>query len=138
MRPNFNRKIGVSKIKLIFDTPIFFAWNVVWCYSSNNSYLVDPHSYNKITIGEGGIRTHGSLHFIWFQIRRNRPTLPPLLCIKLNEIRIIVKKTPMIMWMTLWTGKKGFEPLTPWFVATCSSPLSYKPFVVTKINLTEN
>ena len=25
-------------------------------------------------------------------------------------------------------GKKGFEPLTPWFVATCSSPLSYKPF----------
>ena len=26
------------------------------------------------------------------------------------------------------TGKKGFEPLTPWFVATCSSPLSYKPF----------
>ena len=24
-------------------------------------------------------------------------------------------------------GKKGFEPLTPWFVATCSSPLSYKP-----------
>ena len=28
----------------------------------------------------------------------------------------------------LKTGKKGFEPLTPWFVATCSSPLSYKPF----------
>ena len=25
------------------------------------------------------------------------------------------------------SGKKGFEPLTPWFVATCSSPLSYKP-----------
>ena len=24
-------------------------------------------------------------------------------------------------------GKKGFEPLTPWFVATCSSPLSYTP-----------
>ena len=27
----------------------------------------------------------------------------------------------------LTLGKKGFEPLTPWFVATCSSPLSYKP-----------
>ena len=24
-------------------------------------------------------------------------------------------------------GKKGLEPLTPWFVATCSNPLSYKP-----------
>ena len=24
-------------------------------------------------------------------------------------------------------GKKGFEPLTQWFVTTCSSPLSYKP-----------
>ena len=28
-------------------------------------------------------------------------------------------------------GKKGFEPLTPWFVATCSSPLSYKPKIQT-------
>lgn len=25
------------------------------------------------------------------------------------------------------TGQEGFEPPTPWFVATCSSPLSYKP-----------
>jgi cyclic pyranopterin monophosphate synthase len=25
------------------------------------------------------------------------------------------------------TGGKGFEPLTPWSVATCSSPLSYTP-----------
>ena len=29
-----------------------------------------------------------------------------------------------------YLGKKGFEPLTPWFVATCSSPLSYKPFIL--------
>ena len=28
---------------------------------------------------------------------------------------------------SLSLGKKGFEPLTPWFVAMCSSPLSYKP-----------
>ena len=42
---------------------------------------------------------------------------------------------PKILDLTLRTkfihykrlGKKGFEPLTPWFVATCSSPLSYKP-----------
>jgi hypothetical protein len=27
----------------------------------------------------------------------------------------------------LYSGKEGFEPPTPWFVATCSSPLSYKP-----------
>ena len=32
-------------------------------------------------------------------------------------------------------GKKGFEPLTPWFVATCSSPLSYKPFMNRFIDL---
>ena len=25
------------------------------------------------------------------------------------------------------TGQEGFEPPTPWSVATCSSPLSYKP-----------
>nr|NP_569676.1 hypothetical protein PsnuCp071 [Psilotum nudum]NP_569702.1 hypothetical protein PsnuCp097 [Psilotum nudum]BAB84265.1 hypothetical protein [Psilotum nudum]BAB84291.1 hypothetical protein [Psilotum nudum] len=24
-------------------------------------------------------------------------------------------------------GEEGFEPPTPWFVATCSDPLSYKP-----------
>ncbi len=24
-------------------------------------------------------------------------------------------------------GEEGFEPPTPWFVATCSSPLSYTP-----------
>ena len=23
--------------------------------------------------------------------------------------------------------KEGFEPPTPWFVATCSNPLSYRP-----------
>ena len=27
----------------------------------------------------------------------------------------------------LFTGKEGLEPPTPWFVATCSNPLSYKP-----------
>jgi hypothetical protein len=25
------------------------------------------------------------------------------------------------------TGEEGFEPPTPWSVATCSSPLSYTP-----------
>jgi hypothetical protein len=24
-------------------------------------------------------------------------------------------------------GEEGFKPPTPWFVATCSNPLSYKP-----------
>lgn len=24
-------------------------------------------------------------------------------------------------------GEEGFEPPTPWFVATCSNPLSYRP-----------
>lgn len=33
------------------------------------------------------------------------------------------------------SGKKGFEPLTPWFVATCSSPLSYKPLVTLNLSL---
>ena len=27
-------------------------------------------------------------------------------------------------------GEKGFEPPTPWFVATCSNPPSYKPHLV--------
>ncbi len=27
----------------------------------------------------------------------------------------------------LKTGEEGFEPPTPWSVATCSSPLSYTP-----------
>ena len=29
-------------------------------------------------------------------------------------------------------SQEGFEPPTLWFVATCSSPLSYKPFYVKK------
>lgn len=31
-----------------------------------------------------------------------------------------------------WTvvGEEGFEPPTPWFVATCSNPLSYRPHPV--------
>ncbi len=28
------------------------------------------------------------------------------------------------------TGEEGFEPPTPWFVATCSNPLSYRPHSV--------
>ncbi|TYJ49671.1 hypothetical protein E1A91_A01G151200v1 [Gossypium mustelinum] len=27
-------------------------------------------------------------------------------------------------------GEEGFEPPTPWFVATCSNPLSYRPHLV--------
>ena len=27
-------------------------------------------------------------------------------------------------------GEEGFEPPTPWFVATCSNPLSYRPYRV--------
>lgn len=27
-------------------------------------------------------------------------------------------------------GEEGFEPPTPWFVATCSNPLSYRPHPV--------
>jgi hypothetical protein len=27
-------------------------------------------------------------------------------------------------------GEEGFEPPTPWFVATCSNPLSYRPHSV--------
>lgn len=29
--------------------------------------------------------------------------------------------------MGLIVGEEGFEPPTPWFVATCSNPLSYRP-----------
>jgi hypothetical protein len=29
------------------------------------------------------------------------------------------------------TGQEGFEPPTPWSVATCSSPLSYRPLLRT-------
>ncbi|KAF2939342.1 hypothetical protein DAI22_03g185701 [Oryza sativa Japonica Group] len=31
--------------------------------------------------------------------------------------------------LPLWkaVGEEGFEPPTPWFVATCSNPLSYRP-----------
>ncbi|KAF5774555.1 putative ribosomal protein L2 [Helianthus annuus] len=28
------------------------------------------------------------------------------------------------------SGEEGFEPPTPWFVATCSNPLSYRPHCV--------
>lgn len=31
-------------------------------------------------------------------------------------------------WKSVKMGEKGFEPLTPWFVATCSGPLSYRPY----------
>ncbi|TYH12559.1 hypothetical protein ES288_A06G077600v1 [Gossypium darwinii] len=27
-------------------------------------------------------------------------------------------------------GEEGFEPPTPWFIATCSNPLSYRPHLV--------
>ncbi|PPD67340.1 hypothetical protein GOBAR_DD35779 [Gossypium barbadense] len=30
----------------------------------------------------------------------------------------------------LVVGEEGFEPPTPWFVATCSNPLSYRPYLV--------
>ena len=83
-------------------------------------------------IGEGGIRTHGSLHFIWFQIRRNRPTLPPLLKRRIIKTTLNVKYTTTFLRENVQktiSGKKGFEPLTPWFVAMCSSPLSYKLFL---------
>lgn len=29
-----------------------------------------------------------------------------------------------------FVGEEGFEPPTPWFVATCSNPLSYRPHPV--------
>ena len=32
------------------------------------------------------------------------------------------------------TGQEGFEPPTPWSVATCSSPLSYKPLRSAQLN----
>lgn len=33
----------------------------------------------------------------------------------------------MLLFLFIRTGQEGFEPPTPWSVATCSSPLSYKP-----------
>ena len=33
------------------------------------------------------------------------------------------QKTPL----KLVVSEEGFEPPTPWFVATCSNPLSYRP-----------
>jgi hypothetical protein len=35
---------------------------------------------------------------------------------------------------TVSTGEEGFEPPTPWSVATCSSPLSYTPLSASNIN----
>ncbi|KAL1120438.1 hypothetical protein V6Z11_D01G165600 [Gossypium hirsutum] len=32
-------------------------------------------------------------------------------------------------------GEEGFEPPTPWFVATCSNPLSYRPHLVTTCSI---
>ena len=29
--------------------------------------------------------------------------------------------------LKLVVSEEGFEPPTPWFVATCSNPLSYRP-----------
>ena len=49
--------------------------------------------------------------------------------------KIICENYRIFNLKSLILGKKGFEPLTPWFVATCSSPLSYKPFVVLLANL---
>ena len=43
-------------------------------------------------------------------------------------LRPIILFLSGIYWHRIKTGKKGFEPLTPWFVAMCSSPLSYKPY----------
>ena len=54
-------------------------------------------------IREGGIRTHGSFTSSDF------------------------KSDAIDQLCHFSIGKKGFEPLTPWFVATCSNPLSYKP-----------
>ena len=41
--------------------------------------------------------------------------------------RLATPQNTYLNYQTIKLGKKGFEPLTPWFVATCSSPLSYKP-----------
>ena len=30
-------------------------------------------------------------------------------------------------YLKLVVSEEGFEPPTPWFVATCSNPLSYRP-----------
>lgn len=39
-----------------------------------------------------------------------------------------VKERPFPFWKVV--GEEGFEPPTPWFVATCSNPLSYRPHPV--------
>ena len=38
------------------------------------------------------------------------------------------KQRPFPLWKAV--GEEGFEPPTPWFVATCSNPLSYRPHSV--------
>lgn len=35
------------------------------------------------------------------------------------------REGPFSFWPAV--GEEGFEPPTPWFVATCSNPLSYRP-----------
>lgn len=35
-------------------------------------------------------------------------------------------------------GEEGFEPPTPWFVATCSNPLSYRPHPVSTGSVSRN
>ena len=35
-------------------------------------------------------------------------------------------------------GEEGFEPPTPWFVATCSNPLSYRPHLVSTGSVPRN
>src|SRR3989337_279253 len=41
-------------------------------------------------------------------------------------------------YLKLVVSEEGFEPPTPWFVATCSNPLSYRPHLVSTGSVPRN
>ena len=66
---------------------------------------------------------------IQFAYRSLRYANPPKGSARVASQIASVLATSAALMLKTKTGEKGFEPLTPWSVATCSSPLSYTPSV---------
>lgn len=95
--------------------PYYLMWHTIY----NSSLLRDKNQINKK-------KKVKAFHF------EKRPT--PKFHSFWSAILIMIFLPPKVKERSLpfgpVVGEEGFEPPTPWFVATCSTPLSYRPHPV--------
>ncbi|XLT76674.1 hypothetical protein HN873_032948 [Arachis hypogaea] len=58
----------------------------------------------------------------------DRTTQNSVISTTLNDLSNWSRLSSLPFWPVV--GEEGFEPPTPWFIATCSNPLSYRPHPV--------